>query len=160
MSDFVGLDVAGINELVAKLDKLPDVAKDEAIEFVNQYLLNVLKTYPPYKHVTFKQAYGKWFSEKQRRYVMARIAEGKITPGMPNRSQKFSRNWKVVGYGQKSIIANETPYGPYLVGNQSQSRMAKKIGWKTIKEIVAGRMSKIIRKADAGIKSALKKLNL
>ena len=160
MSDFVGIDVTGTEELIAKLNRLPPEAQDQAVEDVNKYLLNVLRAYPSYNYVSFKQAYGGWFSEKQRKYVMARIAEGTIKPGMPNRSQRFAQGWKVVGYGRQSIIANETPYGRYLVDDTAQARMPAKIGWKKLKDTVKQRMGRIIEKADAGVKKALRKLGL
>ena len=161
MSDnFVGIDVTGIEELVSKLQSLPPEAQDQAVEQVNKYLLNVLRMYPPYSYVPFKTAYGGWFSEKQRRYVMARIREGSIQPGKPNRTQFFSQNWKQVGYGKQSILANETPYAPYLVGDREQARMPAKIGWKKLGQTIKERMDQIIRRAEAGVKSALKKLGL
>ena len=160
MSDFVGLEAEGIDELMAKLDRLPPEAQDETIEEVNQYLLNVLKAYPPYKHVPFKVAYGKWFSEKQRRYVMARISEGTITPGQPSRTQQFRNNWDVLGYGRNSMIVNDTPYGPYLVGDNEQARMPEKIGWEKLSMTIKDRMSQIIRRAEAGVKNAINKLGL
>ena len=158
--EFVGVEIAGLEDLMVKLNKLPEVVQDHAIDEANKYMLNVLKLYPPYSYVPFNQAYGKWFSEKQRRYVMARIAEGSITPGMPNRSQRFANNWKVVGYGRNSIIANETPYGPYLVGDNTQARMPAKIGWKKLSATIKQRMAQIISKAEAGVKKAIRILGL
>lgn len=160
MSDFVGIEIAGLEELIAKLEALPGEVQDEAIEAVNAYILNVLKAYPPYAHVTFKNAYGGWFSDKQRRYVMARIREGTITPGKANRSQQFAREWDVLGYGRNSIIVNQTPYGPYLVGDTEQARMPQKIGWKKLGDTIKERMEQIIRHADIGVKNAIKKLGL
>ena len=158
--EFVGVEIAGLDDLMVKLNKLPDVVQDHAIDEANKYMLNVLKLYPPYRHVTMKQAYGGFISEKQRRYVMARIAEGTIRPGMPNRSQRFASSWKVVGYGRNSIIANETPYGPYLVGDSSQSSMHQKIGWKKLGDTIKQRMTQIISKAEAGVKKAIRILGL
>lgn len=160
MSDFVAFEVAGIEELIAKLNALPDDVQDEAIEAVNQYLLNVMRQYPPYAYIKFKQAYGGWFSEKQRKYVMARIQEGTITPGTPSRSQRFAQGWDVLGYGRNSMVVNPTPYGPYLVGDQEQARMPAKIGWKKLGDTIKERMDQIIRRADAGVKNAIKKLGL
>jgi hypothetical protein len=160
MIDFVGIEVAGLKELIEKLNSLPDDVQDEAIEAVNAYLLNVLKAYPPYAYVPFRKAYGGWFSDKQRKYVMARIREGTIRPGQSNRSQQFSRGWDVLGYGRKSMIVNQTPYGPYLVGDQEQARMPQKIGWKKLGDTIKGRMEEIYRRADAGVKNAIKKLGL
>ena len=160
MSDFVGIEIAGLDELIEKLGQLPDEVQDEAIEAVNQYMLNVLKAYPPYAHVTFKSAYGGWFSDKQRKYVMARIREGTIRPGQPSRTQQFAQGWDVLGYGRNSIIVNQTPYGPYLVGDTEQARMPQKIGWRKLSDTVKGRMTEIVRRADAGVKNAIKKLGL
>ena len=160
MSDFVAIEVAGLDELIEKLGKLPDDVQDEAIEAVNAYLLNVLKSYPPYAYVPYKRAYGGWFSDKQRRYVMARIREGTIKPGTPNRSQQFAKGWDVLGYGRKSMIVNQTPYGPYLVGDSEQARMPKKIGWKKLGDTIKDRMEEIYRRADIGVKNAIKKLGL
>ncbi len=160
MSEFVAIEIAGLEELIAKLSDLPAEVQDEAIEAVNQYMLNVLKLYPPYRHVPFKDAYGDWFSEKQRRYVMARISEGSITPGSPSRTQQFAQGWDVLGYGRNSIIANQTPYGPYLVGDTEQARMPAKIGWKKLGDTIKERMEQIIRHAEIGVKNAIKKLGL
>jgi hypothetical protein len=157
---FVGIEITGIEELIEKLGALPDEVQDEAIEAVNKYMLSVLKLDPPYAHVPFKSAYGNWFSEKQRRYVMARIQEGTITPGTPSRSQQFAQNWDVLGYGRNSMIVNPTPYGPYLVGDTEQARMPAKIGWKKLGDTIKQRMEQIIRHADAGVKNAIKKLGL
>ena len=91
---------------------------------------------------------------------MARIREGTINPGTPNRSQQFAKSWDVLGYGRKSMIVNTTPYGPYLVGDQEQARMPKKIGWKRLSDTIKGRMEEIYRRADIGVKNAIKKLGL
>lgn len=161
MSDqFVGVDVSGIEEIVDALKDLPEEAQDQAVDEVNTYLLNVLRAYPPYRHVPFKRAYGAWFSEKQRKYVMARIHEGSITPGRPKRTQQFSQGWHQIGEGRNSILANETPYGPYLVGDNEQARMPKQIGWKKLGDTIKERMDQIMRRAEAGVKNAIKKLGL
>jgi hypothetical protein len=67
MTDFIGIDVEGIPELLEKLDKLPPEARDAAVDEVAPYLVNVFKLYPPYSYVKFKDAYVNWFSEKQRK---------------------------------------------------------------------------------------------
>ena len=152
--------VEGAQELSAALQKLPDAVQDGAVDEINGYLVNVLKTYPSYKHITFKNAYGGWFSDKQRKYVMARIREGSITPGTPHRTQQMARGWKIVGTGRSSIIANETPYATYLMSDTQQARMPEKIGWKKLKDIITERMARIQEKADAGVRKALQKLKL
>jgi hypothetical protein len=158
MSDWIGIDVSGIEGLQSLLAETPEAVGSAAVDEVNKYLLNVLKTYPPYRHIGFKQAYGGWFSDKQRRYVMARIREGSITPGYAHRSQHMAGGWKVIDKGMSSIIVNEVPYSGYLMGDRTQSRMAGLIGWDRITFIIRERMPQIIRRATAGVKNALKKL--
>jgi len=158
VDDFIAVD--GAAELSAKLNKLPEAVQDAVIDEVNPYLVNVLKAYPAYRYISFKQAYGGFFSEKQRKYVMARIREGSIRPGQPNRTQRMARGWKVLGGGRNSLIVNETPYAPYLMSDSQQARMPAKIGWKKLMDVIKNRMKKIQDKADAGAKKAIKRLGL
>jgi hypothetical protein len=160
VSDFIGLDVQGIDNLVEKLENLPPEARDAAVDEVAPYLLNVFKLYPPYTYVKFKDAYGNWFSDKQRKYVMARIREGTIRPGISNRTQSLAQGWKIIGEGGNSLIVNEVTYAVYVMGVGEQARMPKKIGWKTIGAIVRDRMDQIVRRAEAGVSKALRKLGL
>jgi len=164
MSDFIGIDVSGIEEIQAKLKKLPAEVIGAGIDEANVYLVNVLHEYPTYHHVSRKQAYpevGGWFSDKQRRYVMGAIKRGEIT--IPyRRTQELAKNWRVYGKGIDSIIANETPGAAYVQGNSrtEQSRMSKMIGWKGIDVIIVERINRIVEKFDAGVKKAMRKLGL
>lgn len=158
--DFIGLEVYGVEEIRSLLAKVPTAVADEAVDEVNKYLLNVLKQYPPYKHVRYADAYGGFKSDKQRRYVMARIAEGTITPGYANRSQNFAKGWKVVDKGVSSLIVNEVPYGHYLMGDTTQARIMGMIGWDRITFIIRERMPEIVKKAVAGVKKGLAKLGI
>jgi len=80
----------GIPELQAWLLSLANGVKDEATRSVAEYLVgdttHGLKHYPPYKYISMQRAYGGFISDKQRRYVMAMIKEGKIDPGVPHRT--------------------------------------------------------------------------
>lgn len=159
--DFIAIDVTGIEEISKKLAKLPDAVADEGTDEANKYLLNVLKTYPPYRYVSRKSAYGQTFvSDKQRKYVMARIREGSITPGRANRTQTFRAGWRIIGAGAKSIIANETPYGKYLMDDQGQARQPGLVGWKKISAITKERINAILKAFDGGVSRAIKHLGL
>lgn len=169
---FVGVDVRGEKQIQAAIDALPDEVKDSVTESVMQYLLNIERAYPPYKHITRAQAWpskviafpsGKrlvgWHSIKQFRYVMARISEGSITPGKANRTQTFSRNWRIEDKGRNAFLVNETPYGPYLKDDQRQSPMQHMIGWTTIGADLQARRDKILERVAVGAKQAMKKRN-
>ena len=155
--DFIGMDVYGIPELQRKLRHWPVDAQNAAVDATNKYLLDVLKQYPPYVHVAYKDAYGGWFSDKQRKYVMAKIREGSIRPGQPNRSQDMAKGWKVIDKGVSSMIVNELPYAGFLMGTDTQARMPKKIGWKTVGSIVKDKIKEIERKSIAAIRKVLAK---
>ena len=156
--DFIGIDVYGIPELQRKLQHWPLEAQNAAVDAVDEYLVNVLKQYPPYSHVGYADAYGGFKSDRQRKYVMARIREGSITPGVPNRSQDFARHWKVIDKGVSSIIVNDMPYGKWLMDDQMQANMPRMIGWKRLGSVIKDRWQEIERRARAAIVNVLKKL--
>ena len=158
MNDFIAIE--GIEPVTKALGQLPRDMQDSAVDEINPYLVNVFRQYPSYKYVPFATAYGGWFSDKQRKYVMARIREGSIIPGQSNRTQELARGWKIIGEGADSIIANETPYAGYVMGDQTQARMPAKIGWETMSAKIESRMDQIKRKAQAGVNKAIRKLKL
>ena len=141
-----------------KFGNWPKIIQDEVIDEVNKYIMKDIKKYPSYSYVSFKSAYGGWFSDKQRKYVMARIKEGSIRPGTPNRSGRFGQGWKVIDKGTSSMIVNEVPYSGYLMGS-GQARMHKKIGWKQIPEWISNHMGNIIKAARQGLSDALRRIN-
>jgi hypothetical protein len=160
MSDFIGIDITGVPELVAKLNKLSREVQDAITDDISVYMLNVLKAYPPQKSVSRESVYGEtFFSDKQRRYFFAALADGRINVPY-SRTQALAQGWKKVGSGYTAILANETPYAGLMMGEGEQGRMAKATGWKTTAQIVTERLARILEIADAGVKKAIKKLGL
>lgn len=161
-NDFILLEVTGIRELQAKLKALPPEYQDAITDDVLAYLKEVFVKYPSYKYVARRTAYpevGGWFSEKQRKFVMASIRQGTIK--IPyRRSQTLSRGWKVHGRGRSSFLANETGYAHLVMGDNTQERGARARGWSMISQIISDRMPRIIEKADAALKKAIKRLGL
>lgn len=158
-NSLIGIDPKQIDAVVGKLSKLPTAVQDAAADDVLKYMLNVERHYPPYKHITLKQAYGGWKSEKQRRFVMAAIREGRIT--IPyKRTQRFSKGWRIEGKGVNAILYNETEYGPFLKQVGGQSRMHILIGWQSLDRDIMDKADKISKVIDTAAKKALKKLGL
>jgi hypothetical protein len=107
--------------------------------------------------VTRKAAYGKTFvSDKQRRYVMARIREGSIDPGFPHRTGNYQRGWKVINKGVSTQIVNDVPYAGFVGGNETQARLNKKVGWRTVSEIIGTNWRGAVRHANAEISKWIK----
>ena len=164
-SDFVGIDISGAPEIAAKLSQLPDEAANAGVESANEYVVEVMKAYPPYTYFSRASAYpdapaGRgWFSAKQRRYVMAKMASGEFVPPY-SRTQALRNDWKTLGYGVNQIVVNENPAAVYAYDDQRQARQMAGAGWKKLGETLRDRASRIVEKFDAGVKKAIKKLGL
>jgi hypothetical protein len=118
-----------------------------------------LKSYQPYKYISRDKAYGKTFvSDRQRRYVMARIREGKIDPGVPHRTGQTQRGWEATPArgGYVFNIKNEAPGAYYTRHDEGQARLNTLAGWKKISQILARETAGAIRAARDAIKQALK----
>jgi hypothetical protein len=150
----------GIPELQAWLQSLGRGAKGEATRAVAEYIVgdqtHGLAHYSPYKYITMKKAYGGFVSDKQRRYVMAMIGEGKINPGYPQRTGEMQRGWTYKQKGSAYTITNETPYAKYVVGDNDQSNMHNLIGWRKTAETIKDNLLGAYRHANAKLREWLK----
>lgn len=160
MSDFIAVDTRGIPELQAKLAQLPDAAADAGVEEANRYILNVMREYAPYQHVTRFSAYNKtFFTEKQRKYFFWALNHGVIiTPY--HRTQHLRKEWKLIGAGRNQMVANEVEYAGLVMGDGMQERLHRKMGWDTEAERIRDRIGRIVEKFDAGVKKAIRRLGL
>lgn len=157
---FVGIDVIGLEELRAKLRTLRPEAADAGVENANKYLLDYERTaQPPYSYVSFKQAYGGFFSERQRRFVMANIADGGIVVPY-RRTQDLRKGWQLLGTGTNQLLVNEVPAAAFTKDEATQARMMKMRGWTTVQQDVRDRMAEIVRRFEAGAQKAMRKLGL
>jgi hypothetical protein len=64
---------------------------------------------------------------------MARIREGTITVPYP-RSGKFGKGWKLQGHGINQTVINDVSYAKWVMGDMTQAKRQKIIGWKTRSE--------------------------
>jgi hypothetical protein len=156
MSDFVGIDITDVEGVREALKELPDSVADNGVETVNDYLLDVFRTYAQYQYISRKRI--GWVSDKQRRYVMMQISKGNITVPY-RRTQAMRLGWQTIGSGQNQIIVNETPQAAFVMGD-SQSLRFNLMGWDTAQERVSDRMDKIADKFEEGANKAIKLLNL
>jgi hypothetical protein len=161
--------VYGLDGLLSRISSLPKELQDEILADVSEYAMQILAEYPQYRYISRAQAYGQqagglgWFSDAQRRYVMAAISEGKIT--IPyTRTGNLGASWTVTRSGDKIVISNSAQYAPYVVGFAAQSRHEKSVGWKKItdtlqklsfrsskfRDVVMGAVMKAIRKLKLG----------
>ena len=156
----VDIVIDGLEELRSKLDRFPPEAQDEAGEMVSDYVLHIMQEYAPYKYIPYKSAYGGFFSDKQRKYVMASMREGRMSAGAPNRKQKLRKGWQKIGGGADTLVYNDVSYAGYVVGDDSQANMHTMIGWWTVSSRLGERAAQIERLAKAGVDKAIEKLGL
>lgn len=127
-----------------------------ATEAIADYLIgnktHGLKHYPVYKYIRRRKAYGKTFvSHKQRRFVMARIRDGRIDPGAPHRTGKIQRGWKKTGSGVNTRIVNNERGVEFVMGSDKQARLNAMAGWRTDSKVIEDNMQGALRHANAEI---------
>lgn len=168
----IKITAIGFDELKEWLTTIQRGFKGKATEAFAEYLVgdytHGLKKYPAYRYVNraagFPEAgggvYGAgWHSDKQRKYVMAMIREGKINPGFVHRTGALQEGWeyKVSGSGRYTI-KNEVPYAGYIMGDTSQTRMHNLIGWKKVKDVITANWHGAKRYAEAQIRKWIKEI--
>lgn len=156
--EFIGIRLEGLAGTQAALTQLYPKAAGEGVMEANRYLLEELKTYPPYAYVSWDDV-GGFRSERQRRYVMARIAEGSIKPGSPNRTQRLAQGWHTVGAQDKNqLIANDVDYAPYEYEQGQQARMHELQGWEVIPAFLAHHMTELVWRFEQGVRKAISEI--
>jgi hypothetical protein len=151
----ISIKVRGLDAVREFIDQLPRRVRGVATVAAAEYLvgngMHGLRHYPAYKWITRKAAYGKTFvSDKQRRYVMAAIADGRIDPGAPHRTGRYQRGWMLEGEGAKTRIINEVDYARY-VGGDEQARLNRKVGWRMWDEIISTNYHGAIQAAERAV---------
>jgi hypothetical protein len=150
----------GVPQTISKLERVKAWFRRDFGSAIAEYLVgdmsHGLKHYVPYKYVSIAQS-GGWKSEKQRRYVMAMIAEGKIDPGVPHRTGNMQRGWKYAEQGAgRWIITNAAPYTKWVVGVGSQTQMHAKQGWRDVAEVVRNNIKGALVHARAKLREFLR----
>ena len=150
MTDFIGIDITGDKEIAAALERVPFEVGNAIVDDVSGYIINVYKHYPPRKSISRAEAFP---------HLKARTPTGKMIIGYASWKQ-FKKSWRSAtraksltnehkpyattgnntASGMKSIIANETDYAGYVMGeNDNQSNMHRMIGWMNFDKIFIDR---------------------
>ena len=118
--------------------RVADVVTTVSLAYAKEVEGRLLKATPPKP----KPGSMVWKSEKQRRFVMAMIAQGKIKVpyerGQGNGlrgSQSLNRGYRVDKEGLEAVLYNAASYAPYVVGDQqAQIHQGR---WATAMQIAA-----------------------
>jgi hypothetical protein len=151
--------VKGIEKIQEFLRALPLGTKTVATRGVAEYLIgdvsHGLKHYPPYTHVPYS-AIGGFRSDRQRRYVMARIREGSIEPGISASNGYFRDAWRISGEAPRYNLVNDVGYAGFLVGDSQQSLHSQKQGWRKISQTIADNLAGALQNAIAKVNEWLR----
>lgn len=156
--DFIGFAVDGLDKLQSILSGLSEEIQDKAVDEMNKYLLNVLRSSQASKnYITRKAAYGKtFFTERQRKWFFANLNEGSIDVPY-KRTQAMAKAWHIEGSGRRSFIANEAEGAPFVMGDDTQSRHEKMVGWKTVSAILKEHATRAEKKLEGLIDKILRR---
>ena len=147
--------VRGIEQLKALFKRVPVEIRKGAVEEATKYLIgdssHGLKHMVKYSYVSRKDAYGHSFvSDKQRRYVMARIKEGSITPGRSNRTGGMVAGWGYTkqGGGYGATIYNKAKGAEFVYGDDTQANQIRMVGHRTISAVIKSNLAGAIMKVN------------
>lgn len=155
-------EIKGIEVITAYLKQVPHGTVRVALRAITEWIIGDgrrgLKHYGAYKHVTMKKAYGGFKSDKQRRYVMAAIRDGRIDPGVPHRTGNTQRGYTAVESqnGYRQTIINSQPGAYYTRDDEGQARLNALAGWQKKSVVIANNIAGAIRHASAAVNKFLK----
>lgn len=154
-----------VESLAQLFSEIPRGGKRRVMQAIGEWLIANqgvgLRYYPPYRYESRAKAYGfppggEWysmkpvagyFSERQFRYVMAKIRSGEITPGISQRTGRLSEGWKLVvenyDYNRMSL-SNDVPYAHWVLSDEMQARQIANVGWWTESQMIAYNSDKIL----------------
>jgi hypothetical protein len=97
-------------------------------------------------------------SEKQRRYVMMLVSQGKVPYKQGGgSSEKYGEQWYAQSYGQVgAIVGNRASYAKWLTSNAYQSEYMAKRGWRKLSEVARDSMKDVKEIFDAWTDKLLK----
>lgn len=153
------LKTRGLDQLSDTFKQFPKHVRGVVAEAASDYIIGTpqrgLKKYPPYRHVPRASAFRPpYASERQRKFVMAGIKSGALTPGYPKRTGQFQRSWVRVGSGVNSRISGELPHENW------PNPLAKKIGWRDPGDIIDSNIAGAAREAERAVQRSISEKGL
>lgn len=157
----VKADPRKIAEIQAYLRSVPKGAMKIAVRGVAEYMLGDdrrgLRHLSGYRYVSRKRAYppSGFQSDRQRKFVMAAIREGRIK--IPyTRTGGLSGSARITGSDYRLKVGYASDSAKWVVGDRTQSRHEQMVGHRKISAVVAANIKGAIRHARALVNQFLK----
>jgi hypothetical protein len=171
----INFRIRGVEAVQSFLRAIPRGAVRVALQAFSEYVVgneqHGLRHAEPYKYASRARAYGYtgakfengnpvpagYFSAKQFRYVMAKIASGEMTPGTENRTGKSTAAWQAVprNDGYRYTLSNGERGAYYTRDDKGQARQPANVGWRKVSQVVTDNYLGGIRSAVAAVKKFL-----
>lgn len=154
MSDFINISVTGQEQIAQELDGLYPAMANRGVETASTFLAQKLNDYEhaaPYNYVSWESV-GGFVSDKQRRFVMAGIADGSIVIPYPRTSRD---HYRVEGSGTAMRVMSDDVSMYYSMSDQGQARMQMLRGWDKISVFLLGLEADIVNAFRQGVEEAI-----
>jgi len=154
MTEFIKIDVTGIDKLQKSLDRFGNEIRaemSEAGKAAANEILNTegLRAYPPETAAN---------RPPTPYYIRGRGTQTKT--GNKFNSERYGTLWSVKPFGRLgTLIGNRAKYARFLGGTQQARAMAAK-GWKKLSDVASEKLPEISRLYQARINHLIKKLGL
>jgi len=149
-----------LEKVQAYLRSLPKGVSDAALKAYTTYQVGTqahgLKHYSPYRYIPIKRA-GGFKSDRQRRFVMAKIREGTIDPGVPHRTGKGQRGWTITKTSRGYTIKNSETSMIYSMDDARQATLNRLAGWRKVSQSIQDNHAGAMRSANAAVRAFLAK---
>lgn len=159
------VEVQGLQQVVTRIQSLPDEGRREVMSEVGKYGIEVLrKEEPRPKRVTRRAAYGQsFFTDRQRRWFFWALKKGELNTPY-HRTGHLAASWQVKTSPADAVFSNIAPYAPVVIGFAFQSRHEKMVGWKTVTQLLSGPLSFLSSRfrlvVDNAYQAAIRRLDL
>lgn len=149
-----------IQRIIGKFGKLGALINRRVPEFVAPAVLELMKIYDPPRRVTRKAAYGRSFqSDRQRRWFFWALDAGVIRVPY-QRTFAMRRGWRIEGSGNGTRVVNDTEAAKFSMGDETQARLNKLVGWTTAGWRTKNPGLTVIRAAKNAVNQAIREAGL
>lgn len=145
--------ITGYKETAAYLQTLAEELRPQSIQILAELAVQVMKeSEPPQNSVSRADAYPNaeagpgWQSDRQRRFVMARISSGEMQVPY-SRTGAGAAGWHVEGSGENARAVNGVESMKWTQSPTYQSAHEKMVGWLTTTNAIHAKMDYILSEA-------------
>lgn len=149
-----------IQLIIGKFGRLGQLINERVPGLVAPAVLELMKIYDQPRRVTRRAAYGRSFqSDRQRRWFFWALDAGYIRVPY-NRTFAMRRGWRIEGSGSSTRVVNDTEAAKYSMGDETQARLNKLVGWTTAGWRVKNPGPTVMRAATNAVKQVIREAGL